>query len=324
MKFVMTQAVCPQGLAMLENIAEVYVANDRDPNNYLDRMQDADAIIVRIARMDGNAIRNSPKLRVIGRTGVGCDTVDVREASSRGIPVVITPGANNHSVAEHTVAMMFALSKNLVEGHIESLKGNYEIRAKGAAFELAGKTALFIGLGAIGKDAALICRAIGMRVAAYDPFLSRENVESLGFDYCPDYRKMLAHCDFLSLHVPLTGETRGMIGAGELAAMKKTAMLVNCARGGIADEAALAAALNSGTIAGAGIDAFEEDPPSLDNALLNAKNVIVSPHSAAQTREAVINMATMCVSGCLAVLRGERWPHVADKRVYEHELWQKA
>ncbi len=322
MKFVMTQTLCPEGLALLEGVAETYVANDRDPNHYLDRMQDADAIIVRIAKMDAHAIQHSPRLRVIGRTGVGFDTVDVREATARGIPVVITPGANSHSVAEHTVAMMFALAKNLVEGHNESLKGNYEIRAKGAAFELSGKTAAFIGLGAIGKDAASLCKAIGMRVWAYDPFLGRERVEALGFEYFADYRGMLPGCDFLSLHVPLTVETRGMIGTEELASMKRTAMLVNCARGGIIDEPELAEALNAEVIAGAGIDVFEEDPPGQNHPLLRARHVIVSPHSAAQTREAVVNMATMCVRGCLSVLRGERWSHVADQGVYEHERWK--
>ena len=119
MKFVMTQAVCREGLALLENRSDVYIADDRDPNHYLDKMQDADAIIVRIAKMDAHAIANSPCLKVIGRTGVGYDSVDVAAATARGIPVVITPGANNHSVAEHTVALMFALSKNLVEAHNE-------------------------------------------------------------------------------------------------------------------------------------------------------------------------------------------------------------
>ena len=123
MKFVMTQAVCPEGLKMLDGVADVYVADNQDPNNYLDEMQDADALIVRIAKCDGHAIENSPKLKVIGRTGVGYDSVDVKTATEKGIPVVITPGANNRSVAEHAVAMMFALSKNLVEAQQEMCKG---------------------------------------------------------------------------------------------------------------------------------------------------------------------------------------------------------
>lgn len=127
MKFVMTQAVCPEGMQLLDGIADVYVADNQDPNNYLDEMKDADALIVRIAKCDANAIENSPKLKVIGRTGVGYDSVDVKKATELGIPVVITPGANNRSVAEHAVAMIFALSKNLIEAQNEMCKGNWEI-----------------------------------------------------------------------------------------------------------------------------------------------------------------------------------------------------
>ena len=125
MKFVMTQAVCPEGMELLNGVADVYVADNQDPNNYLDQMQDADALIVRIAKCDGHVIEHSPNLKVIGRTGVGYDTVDVKKATELGIPVVITPGVNNRSVAEHTVAMMFALSKNLVEAQNEMCAGNW-------------------------------------------------------------------------------------------------------------------------------------------------------------------------------------------------------
>ena len=183
MKFVMTQAVCPQGMELLKDIAQVYVADNGDPNNYLDEMRDADALIVRIAKCDGKAIAGSPALKVIGRTGVGYDSVDVAEATKRGIPVVITPGANNRSVAEHAVAMMFALSKNLYEAQTEMLRGNWKIRDAKKAFELEGKTVGVIGLGAIGRETAKICRGCGMKLAGYDPFLSREKIEALGADY---------------------------------------------------------------------------------------------------------------------------------------------
>lgn len=322
MKFVMTQAVCPEGMKLLDGIADVYVANDRDPNNYLGEMQDADAIIVRIAKMDANAIANSPNLKVIGRTGVGYDTVDVAEATKRGIPVIVTPGANNRAVAEHSVAFMFALAKNLVESHVEQMKGNYAIRGKGVAFELQGKTVLVLGLGAIGREVAKICTAIGMKAIGYDPFLTEEQIEAIGCEPCTNYREALPRADFVTVHVPLMDSTRNMIDEAEIATMKKTAMVINCARGGIINEKALAKALNEDRLGGAGIDCFEEDPPSVDNELMNAKNVIVSPHSAAQTKEAVVNMATMCVNGCLAICRGEKWPFVADKKVYDHPIWQ--
>lgn len=324
MKFVMTQAVCPEGLKMLDGVADVYVADNQDPNNYLDEMQDADALIVRIAKCDGHAIENSPKLKVIGRTGVGYDSVDVKTATEKGIPVVITPGANNRSVAEHAVAMMFALSKNLVEAQQEMCKGNWEIRGAKKAFELEGKTVGILGLGAIGRETAKICEGCGMKVAAYDPFLSKEQVEGYGAVYYKDYEELLKASDVVSIHVPLTDETRNMIGKKQLTEMKKTALIINCSRGGIINEAELVEALKAGDIAGAGTDVFCNEPPKTDDPLLNCPNLIVSPHSAAQTREAVIKMAQMCVKGCLAVAEGKKWPYVADKSVYEHEKWKNA
>ena len=324
MKFVMTQAVCPEGLQMLDGVADVYVADNQDPNNYLDEMKDADALIVRIAKCDGHAIENSPKLKVIGRTGVGYDSVDVKTATEKGIPVVITPGANNRSVAEHAVAMMFALSKNLVEAQQEMCKGNWEIRGAKKAFELEGKTVGILGIGAIGRETAKICEGCGMKVAAYDPFLSKEQVEGYGAVYYKDYEELLKASDVVSIHVPLTDETRNMIGKKQLSEMKKTALIINCSRGGIINEAELVEALKAGDIAGAGTDVFCNEPPKTDDPLLNCPNLIVSPHSAAQTREAVIKMAQMCVKGCLAVAEGKKWPYVADKSVYEHEKWKNA
>ena len=324
MKFVMTQAVCPEGLQMLDGVADVYVADNQDPNNYLDEMKDADALIVRIAKCDGHAIENSPNLKVIGRTGVGYDSVDVKTATAHGIPVVITPGANNRSVAEHAVAMMFALSKNLVEAQQEMCKGNWEIRGAKKAFELEGKTIGILGLGAIGRETAKICEGCGMKVAAYDPFLSKEQVEGYGAVYYENYEDLLKVSDVVSIHVPLTDETKNMISKKQLTEMKKTALIINCSRGGIINETDLVEALKAGEIAGAGTDVFCSEPPKTDDPLLNCPNLIVSPHSAAQTREAFIKMAQMCVKGCLAVAEGKKWPFVADKSVYDHEKWKDA
>ena len=322
MKFVMTQAVCPEGMELLEDIAQIYVADDQDPNNYFGEMQDADALIVRIAKCDSHTIEKSPNLKVIGRTGVGYDSVDVETATKYGIPVVITPGANNRSVAEHAVAMMFALSKNLYEAQTQMCAGNWEIRGAKKAFELLEKKVGFIGLGAIGREALNICKGIGMKTAGYDPYLGKDAIEGFGAEYYEDYKEMLEDCDIISIHVPLLPATKDMITLEELKTMKKTALLINCSRGGIVKEADLVEALNAGMIAGAGLDVFEEEPPKAGSPVLSAKNLIVSPHSAAQTREAVINMATMCVKGCLAVIAGEKWPYVANPAVYEHERWR--
>ena len=320
----MTQAVCPEGFQMLEDRADIYVADNGDPNNYLEEMKDADAIIVRIASCNGNVIENSPNLKVIGRTGVGYDSVDVKTATEHGIPVVITPGANNRSVAEHAVAMMFALSKNLIEAQQEMCAGNWKIRDAKKAFELEGKKVGILGLGAIGRETAKICRGCGMEIAAFDPFMTKEQIEGHGAEYYEDYEELLKECDIVTIHVPLTDGTMNMISKRQLQMMKKTALLINCSRGGIINEADLTEALREGMIAGAGTDVYCSEPPKADDPLLNCPNLIVSPHSAAQTREAVIKMARMCINGCLAVVEGKKWPYVADKAVYEHPKWKDA
>lgn len=321
MKFVLSQPLCKEGLDLLKDVENIHIANDGNPEHYANELKDADAFIVRIAKCPKEIIQNSPNLKVIGRTGVGYDSVDVEEATKNGIPVVITPGANNRSVAEHSVAMMFAVSKNIVQGQVETYKGNFEIRNAGKAFELLNKEVGFIGLGAIGRETLNICKGVGMKVSGYDPFLSKEDIESMGATYYDDFREMIKICDIISIHVPLVENTKNMISKKELLSMKNSAIIINCSRGGIVNEKDLIDALNNDVIAGAGTDVFEQEPPTADNPLLNAKNLVYSPHSAAQTKEAVINMATMCAKGCLAIINGEKWPYVANKEVYNHTKW---
>lgn len=323
MKFVMTEAVCREGMELLKG-EDIFVAHDPDPGNYIEELRDTDALIVRAAPakiVNETIIQASPNLKVIGRTGVGYDSVDVEAATRAGIPVVITPGANNHAVAEHVLTMMLALSKNLVEGHIETINGNWGIRDAHKAFELSGKLAGIIGMGRIGRDTAALCEAIGMKIAAYDPFLSKEIIEKMGYQYYEDYEKLLEDADVITIHVPLTPQTVNMIDVPQLNRMKETALLINCARGEIINEQALIEALNAHKIAGAGLDVFVGEELHPGNPLIGTPNLIISPHSAAQTKEAVIKMATMCVEGCKAVLKGEKWPYVADQNVYRHPRW---
>lgn len=327
MKYVMTEAVCAQGMALLDGGETIYVAHDANPANYKEEMADADALIVRAAPakiVNREVMEAAPGLKVIGRTGVGYDSVDVEVATQLGIPVIITPGANNRAVAEHSLTMMLALSKNLVEAQVETAKGNWGIRDAHKQFELYGKKAGIIGLGRIGRDTASLCTGIGMSVAGYDPFLSREQIEGMGYEYYENYEELLAACDVISIHVPLTEQTENMIGMAQFERMKDTAIIINCSRGGIVNEPDLIEALNTGKIAGAGLDVFVGEELHPGNPLLNAKNLIFSPHSAAQTREAVINMATMCVEGCKAVCAGKKWRFVANPAVYEHEKWTDA
>lgn len=327
MKYVMTEAVASEGMALLEQNETIYVAHDANPANYKEEMKDADALIVRAAPakiVSREVMEAAPSLKVIGRTGVGYDSVDVEAATALGIPVIITPGANNRAVAEHSLTLMLALSKNLVEAQVETTKGNWAIRDAHKQFELYGKKAGIIGLGRIGKDTASLCQGIGMSVAAYDPFLNREQVEELGYEYFSDYEELLMNCDVISIHVPLTEQTENMISEKQFNLMKSTAIIINCSRGGIINEPDLIQALNEGKIAGAGLDVFVGEEIRPGNPLLGTKNLIFSPHSAAQTKEAVVNMATMCVNGCKAVCSGKKWKYVADPKVYDHEKWKDA
>ncbi len=327
MKYVMTEALCDEGMAMIPEKDPVYVAHDPDPGHYPQDMQDADILIVRAAPagiVNEDVLKNAKKLKVIGRTGVGFDSINIDEATKRGIPVVITPGANNRSVAEHTLTLMLALSKNLVEAQTETANGNWKIRDEHKQFELYGKKAGIIGFGRIGRDLAALCQGIGMKVAGYDPYYPKEQIEDSGYECFSDYRDLLKSCDVISIHVPLTSETENMIAKKELAMMKSTAIIVNTSRGGIINEPDLIDALNQGIIAGAGLDVFVGEELHPGNPLLDAKNLIFSPHSAAQTREAVINMASMCIEGCQAVSKGKKWKYVANPKVYEHDKWKNA
>lgn len=222
MKFVMTQSLCAEGLALLDQAHVDYIsADDGDPSHYPQLMQDADALIVRIGKCDAAALACCPQLKVIGRPGIGYDSVDVTQATKLGIPVVVTPGANGRSVAEHTVAMMLSLSKNLVEANNETLQGHWSIRDAHKAFQWEGKTVGIIGLGPIGRETAKICLGIGMKVIGFDSFFSKEQIQSWGVEYCQNKEDLLRTSDIVSVHMPLVEATRNLICASELALMKR-------------------------------------------------------------------------------------------------------
>lgn len=323
MKYVLTHPLRDAGMDVLrESGAEVFVANSAEPQTYLDQLRDADGFIVRVGLCGADIIGQCPKLKVIGRTGVGYDNVDVAFAREHGIPVVFTPGANHRSVAEHTVALMFALAKNIMEADSELRAGNWKIRDAGKAFELAGKRVGIVGVGAIGRQVAGLCRAIGMETAGYSHSHNREKVEAAGCAYYGELDQLLRECDIITIHNPLTEETRGMISARELGLMRSTALLINTSRGPIVNGRDLAGALNNGVIAGAAVDVYDREPPDADDPVFTAKNLLCTPHSAALTREATNRMAVQCAKGCVAVCRGERWQDVVDRSVYEHQRFR--
>ncbi|MFT4007928.1 MAG: hydroxyacid dehydrogenase [Lacrimispora sp.] len=318
---VMTQPLCKEGYEIMEKEGSIYVADNPNPSEYMEEIEKANCVIVRIAHMNREEIEGAANLEVIGRTGVGYDSVDIKAATERGIPVVITPSANADAVAEHTIAMLFALASNLVEGHNETVKGNFAVRNSGKAFELHGKTLGILGIGDIGRRVAKLGQALRMDVCAYDPVYTQEEMTSLGIRFCGTMEELLSGSDAVTIHTPLTPETKGMIQMEHLKQMKPASVIINCARGGIINEEDLVQALNQGIIAGAATDVFDKEPPTEDHIFMKAKNLILSPHSAAQTKEAVINMAVMCAEGCAAILNGKRWPHVANPAAYDHPRW---
>ena len=286
MKYVMTEAVAPEGMALLDQSEKVYVAHDANPANYTEEMKDADALIVRAApaKIVNKAVMEAaPRLKVIGRTGVGYDSVDVDAATELGIPVVITPGANNRAVAEHSLTLMLALSKNLVEAQVEASKGNWAIRDAHKQFELYGKKAGIIGLGRIGVNTAKILKAMNVNVIAYDAFQSEAGKAVA--DYV-ELDELLAKSDFIFLHCPLFPSTQGIIGKENIAKMKDGVIIINNSRGPLIVEQDLYDALESGKVAAAAVDVVSTEPIKKDNVLLKAKNCIITPHISWATKEA--------------------------------------
>lgn len=319
---VLSHQLYKPGMDILDGKVDILITNNGDSGAIIDDLKNADGFILRIGRIDRFAIEQCPKLKVITRPGVGIDNVDVASATQKGIPVVICPAANSHAVAEHTLALMFACAKNLVESDQETRKGNFAIRNKYAAVELASRTVAIIGFGNIGKEVARLCLAFGMKAIACDPFITAGQAAASGCSYASDPLEAIRDADFVSLHMPSLPTTRDMVDHNFLAAMQHTAFLINCARGDLVDEQALAVALKNQTIAGAAVDVLKTEPMDRTSPLMGLSNCIITPHMAAQTKETTTKIVTMAVEGTLAVLAGRRWPHVCNPEVYQHHQWK--
>jgi D-3-phosphoglycerate dehydrogenase len=254
-------------------------------------MQAADGMVVRSeTKVTAQLLENPGKLRAIVRAGVGVDNIDVAAATRKGIIVMNTPGGNTVSTAEHTITMMMALARHIPAAD-QSLHGKKWERSKFVGTQLAGKTLGVVGLGRIGREVARRASGLDMKVIGFDPFLAPDRAAQLGIEATSDLASLLPRVDFLTVHTPLTAETTDLIGAKEIAAMKKGARILNCARGGIVSEAALAEALKSGHLAGAALDVFVQEPPAPDHPLLALPNVVITPHLGASTTEAQESVA---------------------------------
>lgn len=305
-KVICIQPIHPEGMRILRSREdlEIIVPESPEPQHWDQHLADAEAIVVRITRIERWMIEKAPQLRVISRHGVGVDNIDMDAATEHGVVVATVGLANAPSVVEHTLAMMFALAKRLREFDRAVRTGNYMVKMNLDAIDLAGRTVLIIGLGRIGSRLAIACNALGMRSIGIDPAFSADEIRALGCEPAFSLYDALPRADFVSVHCPLQPDTRNMIGARELALMKPTAFLINCARGGIVDEAALLAALEAGRLKGAGLDVQVTEPPSPDDPLLKCDRIILTPHSAATTAEGVVRMATTVAQNVLDYFDG--------------------
>jgi D-3-phosphoglycerate dehydrogenase len=297
--------LAPQAVQLLDGYQLVYAGRTPGEDELVRLCAEHQpvGIIVRYGRITRRVIDASRALRVISKHGTGIDTIDGAAAAERGIAVKAAAGANAAAVAEHTWALIFGCAKNIVQLDGRMRAGHWD-KATHKSLELKGRTLGLVGLGAIGAQVAATGLALGMQVIAYDPFATREQS---GISMV-DLDTLLQRSDVLSLHCPLTEANRRMINAATLARMKDGAILVNTARGGLIDEDALAAALTSGKLRGAGLDSFEQEPLALPHRFRDIANLILSPHIGGVTGDAYIAMGTGAASNLLAALETESAP----------------
>ncbi|WP_238402849.1 hydroxyacid dehydrogenase [Paenibacillus mesophilus] len=309
------------GEAILAEGADVVRTDRYDEDHLCEIARDVEAIVLRApARITRAVIDAAPSLRVISGAGVGLDNIDVRYATEKSIPVLHAPSVNAVSTAEHAVAIIMALGKSLIPFHRQMSRGRYASRTELKTYELSGKRVGLIGFGNIAKEVAKRVKLglnmnVSVWVRQFDPVKHAE-AEEWGFDITTNMDRVFAESDFVSLHTPLTDATKGMIDRRLLDLMKPSAFLVNTARGGIVNQADLFRALTDGSIAGAGLDVFEPEPPAADSPLLSLPNVIVTPHVGGTTVETNYTTATTVARNVLRALAGERPEHVGNPSVY--------
>ena len=291
-KVLISDKLAEEGLQILqaEDGLDVDFKPGLSADELLSIIADYEGLVIRSGtKVNADVIDRASRLKVVGRAGIGVDNVDVQAASKRGIVVMNTPGGNNVTTAEHTISMLLASARHIPQAHT-SLKDGQWKRGEFVGSEVFNKTLGIVGIGNIGSIVADRARGLKMTVIAYDPFITDEAAARLGIGLVT-LDELYAEADFISVHTPLTDDTRGLIGTEAFKKMKPGARIVNCARGGIVDEAALADAIRSGRIAGAALDVFAEEPPPADHALLALPEVVATPHLGASTGEAQLNVA---------------------------------
>ena len=303
LRVLVAEKIAESGVDMLRERFDVDVGTDWSRDDLLQRIGDYHGILIRSAtKCDAELIDRADNLRVVGRAGVGVDNVDVAAASKKGIIVANAPEANTVAAAEHTVALMLALARNIPQAHASLTGGKWE-RSKFGGTEVEGKTLGVLGFGRIGQLVATRARAFGMRVLAYDPFVANERYRELGVDKAESPEDVLAQGDFITLHLPKTPETQGFINNDTLAKCKDGVRIINVARGPLVVDEDLKAALDSGKVAGAALDVFAQEPIT-DHPLFGYPNVVVTPHLGASTAEAQDRAGVQTAEQVVAALTG--------------------
>ena len=303
MRVLVSDPIAREGIDLLRAGAEVDVATGLSKEDLIARIPEYDALVVRSeTKATADVLAAATRLKVIARAGVGVDNIDVEAATRKGVIVINSPEGNTVAAAEQTLALLLAVARNTPQAH-QSLKAGRWERVKFLGVEIYNKVLGIIGLGKIGGHVARCAMGLGMRVVVSDPYVTEEHAQRLGVELV-DIPHLLACADFITIHAPLTKDTRHMIGDSQFDRMKTGVRLINCARGGIVDEAALLRAIESGKVAAAALDVFEQEPLPADSPLLGANALITTPHLGASTREAQVNVAVDVCEQVLEILQG--------------------
>ena len=309
-RILVIQPLRPEGLEIFDARKDVsyQVVTDSSEKNLLANVGDADAIAVRTAMITKNVLDAAPRLRIISRHGVGYDNIPVSECTARGVAVTVVGGVNSISVAEHTWFLILAAARSGVELDAATRRGDFGIRERVTGLELAGRNLLIVGFGRVGKQVADRGRAFGMNILVFDPYLRGDLPKD--FSVFASLESALREAHVVTLHTPLTGETKDLLGEHELSLLPKDAIVINASRGGIVDEAALLAAVKSRHLFGAGLDTFETEPLPATSPLISEPRIVLSPHSAAMTETSIVAMSVMTAKNALAGLDGTLDPEL--------------
>jgi D-3-phosphoglycerate dehydrogenase len=321
-KVLLAEPIDEAGMNVLQGKVDILISPDPSGESVGRLLKEAQGLIVRTAtKVTRSMIASAPHLEVISRTGGGLDNVDIEAATGHNVVVCGVKGPQDRFVAEHAVTLIMALAKQVFYLNKEVRKGNFKSRYDYRPMGLAGKRVGVMGLGRIGRIVAEMCHHLGMQVLGYDPYLNAEDLRLPGLVFAKEREEILRTSDFLSLHVPLSRETQGLIGKKEFDLMKPTAFLINTSRGEIIDEPALIDALQQGKIAGAGLDVFAKEPPETSHPFFQMENVILTPHTGALTKDAVAQLAEGAAQNTIDVLEGRKpsysinWDEVVRKKI---------